>query len=304
MKRALVLSGGGPVGIAWETGILAGLEREGIDLGDADLIVGTSAGSVVGAQRALGRTGEELLRALVDAPPAELPADRPGSGDPAAGGSPAPSGARPGGLAGLVEVMSRPRDPSHTAKQLRAEIGAFARVAQTLAPAAFVRRLGESTGLLGQPWPDRFLCTSVDTDDGSFVTWDRPSEVALESAVAASCAVPGIFPPIEIRGRHYMDGGIRSVTSADLAKGHDLVVVLALVAGPLGALVHGPLAREREMLESGGTRVVVIVPDEANKQLIGVNFMDTGRSAVIAEAGAKQAQHESGELRALWHGGH
>ena len=61
MTRALVLGGGGPVGVAWEVGLIAGLEQEGVRLADADLFVGTSAGSIVGAMLALGRPTAELL---------------------------------------------------------------------------------------------------------------------------------------------------------------------------------------------------------------------------------------------------
>ena len=75
--RALVLGGGGPVGIAWETGLAAGLERAGVRLRDADLFVGTSAGSVVGAQFALGNAPDELVALYETIDDAEHPSQKP-----------------------------------------------------------------------------------------------------------------------------------------------------------------------------------------------------------------------------------
>ncbi|MFI6495352.1 patatin-like phospholipase family protein [Streptomyces sp. NPDC050564] len=82
-------------------------------------------------------------------------------------------------------------------------------------------------------WPARrLLITAVDARTGDYTLWDRTSGIPLASAVAASCAVPGVWPPATVAGRRYIDGSVRSATNADLAQRHDVVVVLAPDTGP------------------------------------------------------------------------
>ena len=89
--------------------------------------------------------------------------------------------------------------------------------------------------LVSTEWPERpLVVTAVDTETGEFTTFDRDSGVPLVSAVAASCAVPGVYPPVTIDGRRYMDGGMRSAANADLAQGYDRLVVLAPIRGASG----------------------------------------------------------------------
>ncbi|MEE9255145.1 MAG: patatin-like phospholipase family protein, partial [Pseudomonadales bacterium] len=117
--RALVLGGGGPVGIAWESGLIAGLEAEGVMLGEADLIVGTSAGSMVGAQLALGVSGASMTK--TQAAQANRPRERDVN----------TSARRPGSeMSGLLELMtSRPAE-GEAPEPFRAKIGAFALAAK------------------------------------------------------------------------------------------------------------------------------------------------------------------------------
>jgi NTE family protein len=117
-----------------------------------------------------------------------------------------------------MAFMLRDAGAEGSTEALRAEIGAFALQAQTTPEESFIAGFGRT---LGQAeWPTRaFTCTAVDTADGTFVVWNNESRVPLAHAVASSCAVPGIFPPITINGRRYMDGGMRSATNIDLARG-------------------------------------------------------------------------------------
>ena len=289
-RRALVLSGGGPVGIAWESGIAAGLADAGVFLAGADLIVGTSAGSVVGAQLALGRRPQDMVQAQV-------------ARRQAAAESQGSAPASPPDLTPLIEMMMRAYTASGSPEASRAEIGAFALNAKTAPEAAVVANFARMLG--SDSWPDRrFVCTAVDAHDGSFVTWDRDSGVEMSRAVASSCSVPGIFPPISLNGRRYIDGGMRSGTNADLARGHDIVVIISL-AGGAGTDMRAEMARqrlEREIsgLEEGGCAVELIVPDEASRQAIGLNPMDGRRSPDAAEAGARQGKGEASRLRDFW----
>jgi NTE family protein len=285
--RALVLGGGGPVGVAWEAGLVAGLEQEGVRLAEAGLIVGTSAGSIVGSQLALGRAPSALVeaqRTLNETQPARNTALS---------------------QVDTVAVVQHLRKwlmaPERT-QEVRAEIGAFALAAKTLSEEEALAGFSSTRILESATWPDRYVCTAVDATDGTFVVWDKGSGVSLHLAVASSCAVPGIFPPITINGRRYMDGGMRSSTNADLALGYDRVVVVLVVPGIPGAVdaLRKRIEPELEELRAAGSVVELIVPDAAVLEASGPNLLDPSRRAVIVEAGLRQGVNEAARLEEFW----
>ena len=210
-KRALVLGGGGVTGVAWEIGVLAGLAEHGLDLAAADLIVGTSAGSVVGAGVAAGEDLAEMYAGQL-APPDGQPRARLGAGN----------------TARLVWVMVGTRDPVRA----RVKMGRLALSART-EPEAVRRAVFESL-LAGREWPARLKVTAVDAQSGAFTVFDAGGSVTLLDAVGASCAVPGVWPPVTIAGHRYIDGGMRSATNADLAEGYQQVVIIAPIAQGFG----------------------------------------------------------------------
>ena len=163
------------------------------------------------------------------------------------------------------------------------------------------RRTVLESRLPARTWPDRrLLITAVDTDSGEFAAFDRDSGVDLVDAVAASCAVPGVWPPVTIGGRRWMDGGTRSAANADLAAGCSRVVVLAPVAGGFGPMAS--VARQVAELEKQGARVAVVGPDGAARQAIGRNLLDPARRAPAARAGRAQAAAEAEAVAAVWSG--
>lgn len=273
--RALVLGGGGITGIAWEIGVLAGLAAEGVDLSTADAVIGTSAGSVVGAQVTSGCHLEELYAAQITGYGAEVAARM-----------------RPALLLRYAVTLVRSRDPV----LFRRRIGRLALRAKTMPPA---ERLAVIAARLPSPhWPDRALhVTVVDADTGEFRVLDRDSGVPLVDAVAASCAVPGVYPPIDIDGRHYVDGGVRSATNADLAEGCERVVILAPVTAGFGPLIGVAEIVERLRSQS---KVLVVSPDAAATAAIGRNALDPARRAPSAEAGRNQARAVAVAVRAVW----
>jgi len=284
-RNALVLGGGGALGISWEVGLLAGLREEGVDVGNADLIVGTSAGSVVGTQIALGKTWSELMTEQLEPDDGRIGVLMAGI-DPAS----------------VLQLFMRWSGIKEMTQETCAEIGAAALAAQTVSEDEWVAYFEEH--LEGADWPERpLLLTAVDCETGAFQTWDRDSGVGLGQAVASSCAVPGLFPAVTINGRRYTDGGVRSGTSADLASGYDSVLIVA----PIGARSDGidPLlgrqARtEAEALSAAGTSVELVFPDSAALEAMGINRMDVSRRDKAVHGGIVQGKALASRLAATW----
>ena len=297
-SRAVVLGGGGPVGVGWELGLAAGLASSGVALADADLVIGTSAGSLTGAMLKGGEDPVELVGDVADLfarGVADSGVDR----------------VNMSGLAGLIETLMgastpEPR-PDHDTRHL-AEVGQVALAADTVSEDTFVGSLATTLG--GRPWPSGFACTAVDVGNGEFQVWDESSGVPLERAVASSCSVPGIYPPITINGKRYMDGGVRSPLNADLASGHDAVVVISVMMTELPAGIEDPrlqafFARQKagvDGLRAAGAAVETIEPDAEFLTLsgMGMALMDFSLVGAAADAGVRLGKQEAERLRAIW----
>lgn len=291
-ERALVLGGGGPVGIAWEAGLVAGLKEGGVDLASADFILGTSAGSFVGAQLAGGRDPASLAQAQIAMGKAQQNAAR----DPDRPRPPAPD------LTPLMQLMADAPEGEPPPDFLR-KFGAFALAAQTISEADFIRTFG-SLGDSARPWPERFACTAVDAESGVFRMWSVREGVPLSQGIASSCAVPGVYPPITINGRRWIDGGMRSSTNADLAAGHDRVLVIAVAAAddadPRTARLAARLKGERDAIAAAGGVSELVTPDPEARATFGPNLLDARRRADVAEAGLAQGRREASRLQAFW----
>ena len=295
MTRALVLSGGGPVGIAWEAGLLAGLAEGGVDLATADYILGTSAGSFVGSQLAMGRKAADMAGAILKeadrVSPAVAAGSRPGGGAP--------------NLGVLFQKMAEARSGERDPQEVRREIGQFALEAKTMDEESFIKSFGRQLSeTAADAWPSRgYACTAVDAETGEFVVWNADSKVGLARAVASSCSVPGVYPPITINGRRYIDGGMRSGSNADLATGHELVVVVGLrTAGDaeMAARMRAPLEKEMQVLRDGGARTELILPDDASVAAFGLNLMDGRVRPSAAKAGIEQGRALAPALKDVW----
>ena len=284
-RNALVLGGGGALGISWEIGLLAGLTDEGIDVAGADLIVGTSAGSVVGTQLALGKSLSELIAEQMEPDDGRI-------GRLMAGIDPS----------SVLQLFMRWAGVQEMTQETRAEIGAAALAAQTVSEEEWVFYFEDH--LDGAGWPDRALVlTAVECEVGAFETLERDSGVSLGRAVASSCAVPGLFPAVTINGRKYTDGGVRSGTSADLAEGYDSVLIVA----PIGARSDGidPLLGRQaravaEALNAAGTNAELVFPDAGTLEAMGINRMDVARRGVTTHAGIAQGRALALRLAGSW----
>ena len=283
-RNALVLGGGGALGVAWETGLLAGLREAGVDPAAADLIVGTSAGSIVGTYVAAGKLDEGM----------EIQSQ---SGDPKIQAMAAEVD-----LPAMIQLFGRWAGFEEVTSEVMAEMGQAALAAKTTAEENWVSYFREVVPI--DSWPDKPLkLTAVDAATGEFQVWDKDSDVPIHLAIASSCAVPGLFPPVTIRGKRYTDGGVRSGTSADLAAGYDFVLIVA----PIGAgrdgidpLLGRTARAEAEVLRGAGSRVELVFPDAASLEATGINRMDSSRRPQCIEAGMNQGEALASSMKDIW----
>lgn len=273
-KRALVLAGGGVAGIAWETGVLRGIADESpaaaAALLTSDVLLGTSAGAAVSAQISSGTSIAELYARQVGDGSPEL--------DPGVGGPE------------LAELfLSAMTAPNTTAVQKMQRIGAISLAAETV-PVA-VRRQVIERRLPSHRWPDRCLrITAIDIDTGVLRVFDKDSGVELVDAVAASCAVPGVWPPVAINGRRYMDGGMRSGINLDVADDCDAAVVL-VPSAESSPSPFGPGATV-EIAAFGG-RALPVFADGAAVRAFGTNPLDPACRIPSARAGREQGRRSA-----------
>jgi NTE family protein len=269
-KRALVLAGGGLAGIAWETGILQGIADESPDtaqtLIDSDVLVGTSAGSAVAAQLGSGLGLEALFDRQTSESSAEINPDT--------------------GIEEITELfLAAVTAPGSRAEKLQ-KIGAVALSTQTVPEA--VRRDVIAQRLPSHEWPDQVLrISAIDIATGELVCFNRTSGVALVDAVAASCAVPGVWPAVSINGRRYMDGGVGSTVNLELADDCDVAVVLV----PSGATTPSPFGAGagREVDAFDGAALGVFADDQS-LAAFGRNPLDPACRKPAALAGREQGR--------------
>jgi NTE family protein len=290
----LVLGAGGAVGRAFHVGALAALEdAAGWDAREAQVVVGTSAGSIVAAVLRAGVGARDYCAWTAGEPVADEAVGllrRFGGRALPPTARQAPRRWRPAAPELLLRAAARP---------WRFGLGALAAAAL---PEGAVRLDGLADGLESMfgRWPDRplWVC-AVSLDSGARVVFGRgdapPATVA--DAVSASCAIPGWFAPVRIGGARYVDGGAHSLANLDAvaALGLDVVVVSspmsaapaawsASVDGALRSAAHLQLRRERARLHASGTRVVVLEPDAEDLRVMGrvSDAMDPSRRPAVA----------------------
>ena len=296
MKTALVLGGGGTVGLAYHAGVLRALEVEaGFSPEDADVIIGTSAGSVIGAYLRTGMTTEDMwLLALGEHPIHESF----------------------GGSADRKPELFAPtfHGPVDIARHL---VGSGYVLARSISPfpltvPAFLKSFfpgGLFTMAEGQrrfteelpaAWPEKDLwLTTVDIVSGRRVVLGRPGSprVELPRAVLASAAIPGIYQPVQVGRRSLVDGGVHSTSNLDLGvqAGADRIIAVVPLAfdtatppGPLGQIVRRIPARqlsaEVALAHRKGVEVLMFRPSAAEIGVHGLNLMRPTGLEKIAES--------------------
>ncbi|SDJ41649.1 NTE family protein [Frankineae bacterium MT45] len=269
MSRALVLGGGGSAAVGWELGVLQGLAEAGFAAQQADTLIGTSAGAIVAARLASSVSIALLYKEICTAVAAEALAID---------------------YDAVAQAWMEAVVGAESAVVARRRIGAFAQAAETMPEA---QRRGEIRAMLpAAEWPQRpvTLC-AVSAESGEFATLTASSGVDFVDAVAASCAVPGVWPPVTIGGELFMDGAVRSPTNTSVAQGHEHVLVLAPMVPP----GRGGIDAELSRLHPAAT--AAIVADAESVASFGNNPLDPGVAPAAAEQGYRQGLAEADRLR-------
>jgi NTE family protein len=280
MRRSLVLSGGGLAGVAWELGILRGIEDADPELASSlrrpQAIVGTSAGAVVAAQITSSEQLNVLFSAQVSQNSSEIDVEL--------------------NLEDLMVRFVAATADATGPEDMRRRIGQLALDAPTVSES--VRRAVIEARLPTNSWPTTTLrITAVDAATGELVVFTNDSGIELVDAVAASCAVPGVWPPVTIGGRRYIDGGVRSRTNADLAGPSDRVLVItasrADVPPPWGNL-------RVELAQLGSAEALVIYANEASIAAFGDNPLSLSVRAPSAREGRAIGRAKASDVRTFW----
>lgn len=287
-RVGVVLGGGGVLGAAWLLGALSALEREtGWEPRHAELLMGTSAGSVVAALAATSRRPWQVIEAggepefLDVLAAATYQVERPGRW------------MRWGSWRMIVETWRGGGD------------AALSRTWAGMMPHGMIstRHLETTVDRLVGGWPGRpqlwIVATDYETGARRVFSGSEPAGLGVGRAVAASCAIAGFYRPVRIGTQLYVDGGVSSSTNIDLLRDQGLDLIVCLVPlSPLRAVARRTpstrfravlqrrLLRQIRSIEEAGTRVLLIEPEGAAADLIGLNFMNRSRSRAVALAAA------------------
>lgn len=276
-RKAVVFGGGGSVGTGWQTGLNAGWNRSGIDLTDAGLILGTSAGAAVGVQVALGH---DLDR--------QLDRYRAAQARHAAGQPTRVLNFDEGQWRELRKLFAVSQANGMTDRRVRQEVARTALAAKTASEQEFLLTVKY---LANEKWPSNYVCTTLNVDTCEFVPLGAALGGDLQRGVAAAVAVPGFYPPVTVAGQRYVDGGCLSPTHLDLAADFDKVLFVQITETP---------RRELDAIERSGAELLVIQPDEESLSLMGGNLMDSAAAFGAAEAGLAQGLRTSAAVRDFW----
>jgi NTE family protein len=300
VKRALVLGGGGVVGIAWEVGVLTGLAEEGFDLTGTltegghqpEAIVGTSAGSMVGALLATHSLVELADLATRDDRAAVIMETVPLLD-----------------FALMGECFTAWQQITEPTPEMLKTVCDFAVQTNTISEDRFVGSFAET---VSDAWPDpRFSCIAVNTSTGERTEWSESSGVPLPRALASSCSVPSIFPSITIEARgvsaRYTDGGVYSGTSIDLLGGIERILVLAPIGSFPGDTLDAAAARsaasETETVQAQGSSVITLFTDtETNDATLQTPLtrMDPEMRQAALQHGIRQGRALASQLHNWW----
>lgn len=269
--------------MSWQVGIIAGLREAGVDLADFDEILGTSAGALVGALLASGHDVTDALTSLATLAKSINPRAMSSGNDK---------------FLRAMQQANLHNDPHQAIRN----VGHTAVTSETIPQRSYL----DLFSLLGNvAWPPNFRCTAVDAESGELVVWDRDSEVSLRDAVASSCAIPALFPPVTLKGQRYIDGGLISHLNSTSVLPSEVVIVLSChPLGGLGTNDHRASAsslgfEDAELQQLGATaRLTVIEPRFDGLNITAEQMMDAAAADQAIQIGRRQAGFEAAALLA------
>jgi len=285
-KRALVLGGGGIYFVAWQVAYINGLAKRGVDLGSADIIVGTSAGSLVAsilANGSLKRFGKQVD--WISRVPALV-----GLLAPASDFHPS-----------QLRALQMFREAGDAKPETIREIGYAALAAHAPGAAEMRRSTGFAIAARGWPSPSLHIAT-VDTYTGERLILTEAANLSAIRASASSSAVPGVFSPQPIHDRWCMDGGVSgSGTHCDVVAGAERALVIALGVSlkqpvPTMTVQPGRFQFELNELHRVGTKAFAKGPAKVDM----AKLMDPSQVPEAIAIGDEQAAADSVELAAFW----
>lgn len=280
LTRALVLGGGGSMGIGWETGYLAGLADGGVDTRIADLIIGTSAGSQVGTFVASNLSWNEIWERLIE------PKNQPIEESPSSN------------LGPVFQIYDEIASSSKTPHEWIERIGKLGVESKTMPESNQLSRIENK--ITGLHWAESLRIAAIDLTTSQRVIWGPNSGVELLRAVSASSSLPGVWPPTTIGSHKYFDGGSHSMENADVAEGAKKVLILSV-----GLPVQTPYKLEDQILslKKSGSEVELVTPDKntySALQKLGGNPVDPKIRPIVAACAREQGRKDAERLARFW----
>jgi NTE family protein len=276
ITRAVVLGGGGVTRMAWEIGIITALLQEDIDLTEADVIIGISAGSFVGSALASGYDMRKLYDSQLFPNTSEV------------------------NVSVNSEILKLWTEAFICGKDDKKKIGKMLGDIAKKYPSKISRKNHQNvveSRMVTNLWPAKLKVTALDAETGDLHVFDLASGITLIDAVSASGAVPGIWPFITFDGRDWVDGGMVSSTNAHLAEGYDKVVILSPMPKKYGIV---PSVKEEVIEMQKKADISLIVPDKNSILAIGENPYDPTHTTSSAKAGFNQGINEATAIYNTW----
>lgn len=277
MRKAVVLGGGGSVGTAWQTALNAGWNREGIDLSDSNLILGTSAGAAVGVQVALGHDLDVQLERYEKARERVVN-----------GGETRVLHFGDAQRAVVDELFEIGHARGREDPMVRRRICDAAAEAKTMSQEEYLLTVKY---LRGEDWPLNYSCPVVNLENAEVEVLDSARGFPLDKGVCAAIAVPAVYPAITLDGTQYVEGGVLSTNYLDLAAGYDRVLFVQMTPVP---------ARELDAVEASGAKLLTISPDEHSLEAFGGNLMDRDAAFRATKPGLEQGLRTAGQVKEFW----
>ncbi|MDU9418704.1 patatin-like phospholipase family protein [Staphylococcus lloydii] len=278
LNGAVVLGGGGSLAIGWELGYLYALENEGIDIRNADLVIGTSGGAQAATGITSTKSWEEIFNEQIEPKSNEEPPQQ--------------------NMEAVEAKYSEIAQKSHSPEEWIENYSEFALQKNKFDESEHINRLKHRIKVTS--WPQNLMITAIDAQASKRAVFTKDSNVDIYRPMASSGSLPGVWPATTIDGKKYYDGGCHSMENADLAKGAHKVLILATnlpIVTPYK--INDAIAE----LQNSGANVKLITPSEDVLQKLnelGGNTVDTAIRPEMARLGQQQGERDAQMIKEFW----